>query len=178
MSRATSMGLFVFFCAGCLACAGWGSASRCDLESADWSGLRAAAPLRAHVRVLSGESDHRLDMVVRKKADELVLVGLTHYGMRLFIVRQEGFKVRVEGAHSEEQERTAIHVADALQRAFAERSAGSGVGGTAPAIRYSSNDRNPGVGIREPECDYEASVVRVSEYRPIQDPVSSEGVER
>ena len=163
MIRVAAMALAVFFGAAYLGCAGWGGASGCDLGAADWSGLFAEAPLRAHVRILSGRSDHQLDMVVRKRADELVLVGLTHYGMRLFVVRQEGPKIRIEGALSEEHERTAIQAADALRRAFEGPSTAPAVGGTPRAIRYASSDRNPGSDIRGSECGYQASVVRVSD---------------
>ena len=166
MIRAVAMTLAVFWGGAQLGCAGWGAASGCDQGAADWSGLRAAAPLRAHVRFVSGHSDHQLDMVVRKRAGELVLVALTHYGMRLFVVRQEGPKVLVEGALSGENKRVAILVSDALRRAFESPATSPSVAGAPRAIRYASNDRNPRSGIRESECSYQASVARVSDGDP------------
>ena len=177
MTRAIAVAWAVFFGAAHLGCAGWGGASGCDLRSADWSGLFAEAPLRAHVRLISGDSDQQLEMVVRKRAGELVLVGLTHYGMKLFVVRQEGSNIRIEGALSGEHERMAGQAADALRRAFEGPSTAPSVGGMPRAIRYASSNRNPGSDIRESECGYRASVARVSDNNPSGAPVSTEGVE-
>lgn len=178
MIRAVAMVLAAFCGAAHLGCAGWETSSGCDPGASDWSGLLAEAPLRAHVRLVSDNSDHQLDMVVRKRADELVLVGLTHYGMRLFVVRQKGSKILVEGALSGEHKRVAVQAADALRRAFEGPFPAPSAGGVPRAIRYASSDRNPGSDIRESECGYRASVVRVSDNNPSGAPVSTEGVER
>lgn len=159
------------------ACASPGPAARCNLEGVDWGGLREAAPVRAHVRLVSGENDLRLDVVVRMNGDELVVVGLTHYGVRLFLVRQQGESVRVEVVAGTDDESVAVQVLDALGRAFGTGAAEPTGKGEPSSIRYARTRLGRGFEIQRPQCGYEAGVVRVSENLPARKPVGSQGVE-
>lgn len=173
-SRTVVAGLL---CAGLCACASPGPDARCSLEGVDWNGLREAAPLRAHVRLVSGENDMRLDVVVRMNSDELVVVGLTHYGVRLFVVRQQGESVRVEDTLSADHEIVAVQVLDALRRGSGTSASELAGEGKPVSIRYARTGRGPGFEIHEPQCGYQASVVGVSGNLPAWNPVAPEGVE-
>jgi hypothetical protein len=52
--------------------------------------------LRQHVTVRVGEGGGSLDVVVQKRGDELVLLGLTPLGTRAFLLRQRGLAVEHE----------------------------------------------------------------------------------
>ncbi len=159
------------------ACLGPQMEASCRLREADGSVLRKAAPFRAHVRLVSSESDERLDVVVQRRADELVVVGFTHYGVRLFSVRQRGGSVRVEDAPSARHETVAFQVLDALRRGWAPSGSPQAGAGEVSLIRYAGSHGGNGFEIRAPQCGYEASVVGVSGTRPAWRRDAPEGVE-
>ena len=157
------------------ACASSGPNDRCDLEGVDWKGLRAETPLRAHVRLVSGENDLRLDVVARTNEEELVVVGLTHYGVKIFVVRQRDDVVRIEETISQSDESLATKVLYALRHGLTTPAVTDE--GKPISIRYDRNGLDPRFEIEQPQCGYEASVVRVSPDLPARKAVVPEGVE-
>jgi hypothetical protein len=70
------------------------------------------------MRLRAGDEELRLELIARAESDQLVVVGLANYGVRLFAIRQRGIEVEVEGASSSELEWIASWVMDALHRAY------------------------------------------------------------
>jgi hypothetical protein len=66
------------------------------------SAYPGAFMLRWQVTALYGEKRVTFDAVLQKRADELTLLGLTPYGSRAFLVRQNGAVVSFENYLSEE----------------------------------------------------------------------------
>ena len=163
--------------AWCCACIGPRPDTFCDIRDADWSVLREAATLRAHVRVVSGGEDDRLEVVVQRQGDALVVVGLTHYGVRLFTVHQQGESIRVGEALAARYETTARVVMDALHRGWTSPGPLQATPGGAELIRYARSDGGPGFEVRVPRCGYEASVVVVTGTLPAWMRDGIEGVE-
>jgi len=158
------------------ACTTPGPVARCDLEGLDWNRLRASTPLRAQVRLVSEDGDRLLDVVARMNGAVLVVVGLTHYGVRLFVVRQDGEAIHIEGVSEGEPLIMASQVLDALLRA-----SGSDVGKRFDekgiSIRYSGTGSGTGFEIHQPRCGYDANLVEVSGTLSVEKSVSPEGVE-
>lgn len=167
----------LFLWAWTSACASGGSGPVCDLSGMDWRHLRAATPLRAHVRLVSGGRDLSLDVIAQMNGTELVIVGLTPYGARVFVAREESGELRVEGGADRRTEIETRKVLDSLLRASAGGVNESGDEKEALSIRYSSTKRGPVLEIRHPRCGYEASVAGVSGSFFVPQHVSPQGVE-
>ncbi len=103
-------------------CASFGPGSpktSCPVEWAPSGSIgAAAASLRARMRLRVGDEELRLELIAQSRDDELVVVGLAHYGVRLFAIHQRGIEVAVEGASSRELEQLALWVMDALHRVY------------------------------------------------------------
>jgi len=77
-----------------------------------------AAGLRARVELHIGDEEIHLEVITEKRPEELVVVALARFGVRLFSVRQRGVEVFVEDASTDELNRVAIWMMDALHRAY------------------------------------------------------------
>lgn len=103
-------------------CASFGPGSpktSCPVEWAPSGSIgAAAASLRARMRLRVGDEELRLELIAQSRDDELVVVGLAHYGVRLFAIHQRGIEVTVKGASSPELEQLALWVMDALHRVY------------------------------------------------------------
>jgi hypothetical protein len=78
----------------------------------------AAAGLRARMELHVGDEEIHLEVITEKRPEELVVVALARFGVRLFAVRQRGVEVLVEGASTDELNRVAIWMMDALHRVY------------------------------------------------------------
>ena len=65
-----------------------------------------------------GDEEIHLEIIAENRPNELVVVGLARFGVRLFAVRQRGVEVVVEGASTDELNRVAIWTMDALHRVY------------------------------------------------------------
>lgn len=93
-----------------------------------------AAPRHARVQLRVQDRTIRLELVTQVRPEEIVVVGLAGYGVRLFTIRQTGQALAVEGAASPELEFVARWLMDALHRSFwiepsARDSSGAGLWG-------------------------------------------------
>lgn len=159
------------------ACTTPGPAGRCDLEGLAWNRLRASAPLRVQVRLVSQNGDQLMDVVVRMSGPALVVVGLTHYGVRLFVARQEGEKLHIEGVSGGEPLIVASQVLDALLRASGSDRGQRFDEKESISIRYPGSASGTGFEIHQPRCGYDANLVEVSGTVSAEKSVSPEGVE-
>lgn len=64
------------------------------------------------------DRDVHLELIAEPKLDELVVVGLARFGVRLFAVHQRGREVEIAGAASKDLEQVAVWALDALHRVF------------------------------------------------------------
>ena len=87
-------------------------APRARSELPDDLDLRA----RMHFEVEDREAD--IEVVARSVPGELVVVGITNYGVRVFAARQRGRSITVEGAATREYEHLARWTMDALHRSL------------------------------------------------------------
>jgi hypothetical protein len=79
-----------------------------------------------------------LEAVAQETANELVVVGLSSYGIRLFAVRQRGRQLSIEGTSSPASRYLALWVMDLLHRAYwIQPPPGRGGG---PAVRWTWGD--------------------------------------
>jgi len=78
----------------------------------------AAAGLRARMELRIGDEEIHLEVITENRPEELVVVALARFGVRLFAIRQRGVQVFVEGASTEELDRVAIWTLDALHRVY------------------------------------------------------------
>jgi hypothetical protein len=72
--------------------------------------------VRARMRVVVEDREIPLEVIARSQSEDLVIVGLAPYGLRLFELTQRGESLSVESAVSSEMHRLALFVADALHR--------------------------------------------------------------
>ena len=76
-----------------------------------------------------------VEVVARREADELVVVGLANFGVRLFTLRQRGREISIADTPSREQRHLALWVLDALHRVRWIRPPG-GAGREAESLRW------------------------------------------
>jgi Protein of unknown function (DUF3261) len=77
-----------------------------------------AAALRARMQLRIRDEEIHLELIAETRPEEVVVVALARFGVRLFAVHQRGSDVRVVGASTPDLEQVAIWVMDALHRAF------------------------------------------------------------
>lgn len=75
-------------------------------------------PLRARIELDVGREKVHLELVAQTEANELVVVGLARFGVRLFALRQRGSDVAIETVARPELEQVAIWVMDAIHRSI------------------------------------------------------------
>jgi hypothetical protein len=118
--------------------------------------------LRARMRVSAGRREIGLEVVARETGGDLVVVGFTPYGVRLFTVRQEGREVSVEAAASRDVGPLPFFVMDALHRLYfagASSAPSDGVSIEYPGVSRAAESADAPVAIRNSRCGYEAVVV-------------------
>ncbi|MBW2419928.1 MAG: DUF3261 domain-containing protein [Deltaproteobacteria bacterium] len=74
--------------------------------------------LRAHMRFTIGSEEARFEAIARSTPQELRIVGISVYGIRLFAIHQRGVEFRIEGAPSRAFEHLALWTFDALHRSI------------------------------------------------------------
>ncbi len=77
-----------------------------------------AGTLRVRMQLTIGDETIHLEIVTESRPDELVVVGLAGFGVRLFAVHQRGTEMIVEGASTFELRQVAVWVMDALHRSY------------------------------------------------------------
>jgi len=77
-----------------------------------------AGTLRVRMQLTIGDETIHLEIVTESRPDELVVVGLAGFGVRLFAVHQHGTEMIVEDASTFELRQVAVWVMDALHRAY------------------------------------------------------------
>ena len=104
----------------------WLGGPGCPVVPVSSMDLSASTRLRARVRIGVGDRELGLEVIVRKRPEELVVVGLVPHGARLFAVRQRGRDIEIDSASSREMEHLALWVLDVLHRGlWIEPAAGS-----------------------------------------------------
>ena len=102
-----------------VSCAGVGSSIRhpgCPVVPISSSDLPDPLQVRTRMKfTMDGEQAH-LEAVAGGTPEELVVVGIAQYGVRLFAVHQRGREISVEGALSRRFEHLALWTLDALHR--------------------------------------------------------------
>ena len=78
----------------------------------------AAAPRHIRAQLLAQGHVMRFELITQVRPEEIVVVGLAGYGVRLFTVRQTAQNVVIESAASRELEFVAEWLMDALHRSF------------------------------------------------------------
>ncbi len=150
-----------------VACAGPGAsnhADRCEVAPIPSNEIPEGLDLRARMRVSAGRREIGLEVVARETGGDLVVVGFTAYGMRLFTVRQQGREVSVEAAAWRDVGPLPFFVMDALHRLYfagASSAPSDGVSIEYPEVgrAAASSDAPAAVAIRNSRCGYEAVVV-------------------
>jgi len=126
-----------------VSCGGVGTRFRppnCPVVPLSRSELPDDLGLRARMHFTIDDRDVHLDVVARSLPEELVVVGITSYGVRVFAAQQRGRRIAVKDAAAREFEYLARWTMDALHRSVwiqAPPDAGSG-----PIVRWSwENER-------------------------------------
>lgn len=78
--------------------------------------LGRAADLRARIEIRSHDQRVGFDVVARSRGGELIVIGLSPHGTRLFTVHQRGRVFEVEPTASPMLEHVALWIVDALHR--------------------------------------------------------------
>ena len=148
-----------------VACAGPGAskhADRCEVAPIPSNEIPEGRDLRARMRVFAGNREIGLEVIARETGGDLVVVGFTPYGVRLFTVRQEGREVSVEAAAARDVGPLPFFVMDALHRLYfagASSAPSDGVSIEYPEVSRAASSADVPVAIRNSRCGYEAVVV-------------------
>lgn len=121
-SRTTALSLALVLALTGLGCANLGPGLRGTPCPVAWVPSEsidpAAAALRARMELRIGDEEIHLEVITENRPEELVVVALARFGVRLFAIRQRGVEVLVEGASTDELDRVAIWTMDALHRVY------------------------------------------------------------
>ena len=104
-----------------VSCAGMGSwvqRSYCPVVPVSTADHLDDVKLRSRMHFSMKNREAHFEVVARRVSEELVVVGIAQYGVRLFAVRQRGREIVVEGAPSREFAHLARWTLDALHRAI------------------------------------------------------------
>lgn len=122
MSGKLACGVLVWVASQLLvSCAGsgsWGQRSHCPVVPVSTADDLGDVELRARMHFGVGDREAHFEVVARRVADELVLVGIAPHGIRLFGVHQRGREIAVVGASSRESTHLARWTLDALHRSI------------------------------------------------------------
>jgi hypothetical protein len=115
-------GIFVlgvpFFFISCAGFDSWIQRPHCPVVPVPTGDLPDDVDLRAQMHFSIEDREVHFEAVARRVPEELVVVGIAEYGVRLFAVHQRGREIEVEGAPSRELEHLARWTVDALHRAI------------------------------------------------------------
>lgn len=104
-----------------VSCAGigsWALRSHCPVVPVSTAGHLDDVELRARMHFSTQNGEAHFEVVARRVPEELVVVGIAQYGVRLFAVHQRGREITVEGAPSRDFAHLARWTLDALHRAI------------------------------------------------------------
>jgi hypothetical protein len=104
-----------------VSCAGidsWVQRSHCPVVPVSTADHLDDVELRARMRFSMENGEAHFEVVARRVAEKLVVVGIAQYGVRLFAVHQRGREIAVEWALSREFAQLARWTLDALHRAI------------------------------------------------------------
>jgi hypothetical protein len=104
-----------------VSCTGIGSQiqrSNCLVVPVTTEDLPDNINLRAHMHFSMQGQEARFEVIARGVPEELVVVGIAQYGVRLFAVHQRGREIALNGAPSRESAHLARWTMDALHRAL------------------------------------------------------------
>jgi hypothetical protein len=96
----------------------WIQRPHCPVVPVPTGDLPDDVDLRAQMYFSIEGREAHFEVVARQVSEELVVVGIAEYGVRLFAVHQRGRDIEVEGAPSRELEHLARWTVDALHRAI------------------------------------------------------------
>jgi hypothetical protein len=88
----------------------------CPVMPVPSQSLGDAANLRAQVEIRSHQQKVGFDVIARSSGDELIVIGLSPHGTRLFTVHQRGQEFEVEPTSSSMLRHVALWIMDALHR--------------------------------------------------------------
>jgi len=106
------------FLASCTGMGSWIQRPGCSVVPVPTGDLPDDIGLRAHLRFSMEGREAYFEVIARRAAEELVVVGIAQYGVRLFAARQRDREITLEGALSRESARLARWTLDALHRAL------------------------------------------------------------
>ena len=90
----------------------------CPVEPVARATLPKNLSFRARMRLGIGKEEVSLEVIARSTPEELVVVGIAPFGMRLFELRQRDQRFMVDSSASAEASGLALYAADALTRAY------------------------------------------------------------
>jgi hypothetical protein len=102
----------------CTGIGSWIQRSHCPVVPVPTGDLPDDVNLRAHMHFSIEDREAHFEVVARRVPEELVVVGIAQYGVRLFAARQRGREIAVEGTPSREFAHLARWTLDALHRAI------------------------------------------------------------
>ena len=115
---AAGLALLTLLCVGCAGFSLRPDRGACPVVPVATSALPQGLLLRSRVRLVGRDQELHLEVVAQATSEELVVVGLTPFGMRLFAVRQRGQELSTETLSDGESGRAALWVDDALHRIY------------------------------------------------------------
>ena len=118
MIRSRAFAIILLLLVNCTGTRMPGYRAGCPAEIASTKDLPNGLSLRARVRIRAGGHDVAFQAVAQKTSEELIVVGITPYGTRLFELRQRGRRLTVEPDAPEELRIVATYALDALYRAY------------------------------------------------------------
>jgi hypothetical protein len=102
----------------CTGIGSWIQHSHCPVVPVSTANHLDGVELRARMHFSMESREAHFEVVARRVPEELVVVGIAQYGVRLFAVHQRGREIVVEGALSRESAHLARWTLDALHRAI------------------------------------------------------------
>ncbi len=112
-----ALGVSLFFIS-CTGIGSWIQRPHCPVVPVPTSDLPDDIELRGRMHLSMENGEAHFEVVARRVPEELVVVGIAQYGVRLFAVHQRGREIAVEGAFSREFEHLERWTLDALHRAI------------------------------------------------------------
>jgi hypothetical protein len=100
----------------CASAPPWLDGAGCPVVPVSSIDLPTSTRLRVRVRIGWGDRELGLQAIVRKRPEELVVVGLAPQGTRFFTIRQQGRAIEIDTTSSRKLEQLALWLLDALQR--------------------------------------------------------------
>jgi hypothetical protein len=106
------------FLTSCAGSGSWIQRSHCPVVPVSTADHLDDVELRARMHFSMDNGEAHFEAIARRLPEELVVVGIAQYGVRLFAVHQRGREITVEGTPSREFAHLARWTLDALHRAI------------------------------------------------------------